>query len=547
MKYQLRNLPWKYKLSIVAVLPLLMAFGAIVAFYYASEKQANNVEVQLDESKSRQQAAATNLSAVMQMQVVLQALIAAESKEDIRSFAIASLRASSILDEKIQVLKDAIPERQDVRELETSLADVKPFQMKIISFAKKNRDEEAIEAFKTVEHKIESIADLSRNILTTEQELLGDLADANRKYGRSIMAYVAGGLLIGAFATILVAAAYTKQLLQSINRIREVMSEFSEGNLSPHVDQGSTGEFININKDIARSIDNIRQVIVGICEEANQLLNDSHSLSDTSASNLLDADDVLGNSVAMVDRAQVLLRTSGETKNRLQECTSITAQSEKISRQATHHLDSGVERFNLLTIEMSELENSSQLLSSSADQIQSITDSIRAISEQTNLLALNAAIEAARAGDQGRGFAVVADEVRNLARRSSEATEQVTHITSTIHQAVTNTAEKLKNAVELIAQSLEAMTEASKSSEASTSLAHQCNSIISEVMDATQEGLSSLASITEDSQSISTNIERSKKQAGELNVMSKNLEKAAVRMATSVEHFSHTSKNERTN
>lgn len=85
-----------------------------------------------------------------------------------------------------------------------------------------------------------------------------------------------------------------------------------------------------------------------------------------------------------------------------------------------------------------------------ADSITGVLKVIRDISDQTNLLALNAAIEAARAGEAGRGFAVVADEVRKLAAKTSQSTEEINNITSTLNERVQQSMAAMAHIVEAI-------------------------------------------------------------------------------------------------
>lgn len=72
------------------------------------------------------------------------------------------------------------------------------------------------------------------------------------------------------------------------------------------------------------------------------------------------------------------------------------------------------------------------------EQIDVLAESIIGITSQTNLLALNASIEAARAGEAGKGFAVVADEIRNLAEQSKETVTHIQEVTGNVTIAVNN-------------------------------------------------------------------------------------------------------------
>lgn len=64
-------------------------------------------------------------------------------------------------------------------------------------------------------------------------------------------------------------------------------------------------------------------------------------------------------------------------------------------------------------------------LGEAAERIGTVIEVIVDIAERTKRLALNATIEAASAEDAGKGFAVVASEVKELAKQTSDASEEI--------------------------------------------------------------------------------------------------------------------------
>jgi methyl-accepting chemotaxis protein len=79
------------------------------------------------------------------------------------------------------------------------------------------------------------------------------------------------------------------------------------------------------------------------------------------------------------------------------------------------------------------------VMGDSAAEIGDVIDLIQEIAFQTNLLALNASIEAAGAGEAGRGFAVVANEVKALSKQTAKASRDI-RVKVKFMQTSTNTA-----------------------------------------------------------------------------------------------------------
>lgn len=95
------------------------------------------------------------------------------------------------------------------------------------------------------------------------------------------------------------------------------------------------------------------------------------------------------------------------------------------ANQSNESLQNIIDALKDIVMKVTHVQGSIEKLDNLKSEMINAVTLIKEIANQTNLLALNAAIEAARAGEQGRGFAVVANEVRSLAKKTMEATNQI--------------------------------------------------------------------------------------------------------------------------
>lgn len=187
---------------------------------------------------------------------------------------------------------------------------------------------------------------------------------------------------------------------------------------------------------LRESLETVRQLALELASSSKTLKATGQTLLEEASGVSTKAGDVSGNSEIVASNVRTVAASAEEMSASIQEIARSAEGSRKTASEALS-ISTGAER-------------RVQELSAASLEISRVTEVIVEIAEQTKLLALNASIEAARAGEAGRGFAVVAGEVKELAKSTSEATEDIRRRIETIQTTTTSTVEDIAKVREVM-------------------------------------------------------------------------------------------------
>ena len=489
------------------------------------------------ESQARVTAAARARVAIVEMNAAISTLLAADERLDIRKAAIASIRASSHLDEDIRNLQDALPGDPMVSRLAELLEKLKPGQLSIIRAGKKNDDAAGLAKMKEIESLLQEVETVSQQLVDGEREKLAASLAKSREQGKRIVlilaAFVLGGILVGVLVSLFVAAKITRPLVM----IEQSMAAVANGDLTISLEAGGKDEMGRTVNAISKTVGKLHGIIRGIMASSGMLTNESREL--TGAAGLIqDATLRIHENVKQIkEESGVALEATGEALEHLDEAADECRCASDTATTSATEIVSAVDDFQRFQKDMEQTVEVTQKLAEAAGQITQITNTIRGISEQTNLLALNAAIEAARAGEQGRGFAVVADEVRELAKRTSEATDQIAGLIETVSSSVDVTVQSLEGTVADSRNNIERLQQAadhiSKNSEQAQQLYEGMKRVVT-IMSPQKEAM---RRITEVVDTLFEMAEESSRQVVKLNELSSDLSGEASKMQGMIKQF----------
>lgn len=255
-------------------------------------------------------------------------------------------------------------------------------------------------------------------------------------------------LIIALLLLNLLVSAVIKKLHMVDGKIYELVH--NEGDLTQTLDVHTGDEMEMIAENVNDLLGHIREIMLNISANAEQLRESSRTVSSKLANaeiGITDVSSVMEEMSAGIEQSSASLEQVNESTKHIfvsiegiyEQAESGRISSDNIMNDASEVHSRAIKAKQEAAAQVESMAASVQEKvekSKDVEKIKELTKNIISITSATNLLALNASIEAARAGEAGKGFAVVADEIGKLASNSAASATEIQNVTAEVIQTV---------------------------------------------------------------------------------------------------------------
>ena len=237
---------------------------------------------------------------------------------------------------------------------------------------------------------------------------------------------------------------------------------------------------------------------------------------------------------AAMEQLTVSINLMSDSANRAQ---TISGDSELLMNETSGVVSEAVNRIAKIATVVEQASQTVRTVGQESENVSKIVLVIKEVADQTNLLALNAAIEAARAGEQGRGFAVVADEVRKLAERTTQSTQEITTMISSMQSSARDAVTCIEDAVANVNEGVILTKRVGESVSRLGASSHEVKGVIIDVSSALREQNAASNEIARNVEQIAQTGERNSGAVGAVAKAATELQQLANSLTDSARHF----------
>lgn len=251
-------------------------------------------------------------------------------------------------------------------------------------------------------------------------------------------------------------------------RFREAMQLVAAGQLAHRIETDEESsldiadDFNEMMDELEGTMRHLKDFISLVVSSSDDVLSGTEEVSEASNQIGRVIQEISDGATAQSEQLQSVTNEMGTLSSSIEEIASLSdgvatlsERTAETGREGQRAVQTAIDGLNEMEDGSTEAVEAIESLRADMEAIDELVEFIREVAHETNMLALNANIEATRSTDESRdegGFAAVAKEVKELAEKSKEAAEDIEKRIDDIHEQTEVATNTVRETEERIAE-----------------------------------------------------------------------------------------------